>query len=126
VKWNLPLGEMETINSISKWWRKPYRNVLEWAVVASTLATLRPKAPNTFTEKPIELEDWGEAVHLFQALHRQTDNRIMYMVLCQSLSADVKTWVKTLHIDSWGRLQREMQAFYLDPSGGGSCLEFPH
>jgi hypothetical protein len=37
------------------------------------------------------------------------------MVVCQFLSADVKTWVKTLHIDSWVRLQREMQAYYVDP-----------
>jgi hypothetical protein len=37
------------------------------------------------------------------------------MVVCQFLSADIKTWVKTLHIDSWVRLQRETQAYYVDP-----------
>jgi hypothetical protein len=61
------------------------------------------------------LEDWLEAVHIYLALYGQTDERIMYMVVCQFLSADVKTWVKTLHIDSWVRLQREMQAYYVDP-----------
>jgi Retrotransposon gag protein/Zinc knuckle len=78
-------------------------------------ATLRPEAPSTFTGKPVELEDWLEAVHIYLALYGQTDDRIMYMVVCQFLSADVKTWVKTLHIDSWVRLQREMQAYYVDP-----------
>jgi Retrotransposon gag protein/Zinc knuckle len=78
-------------------------------------ATLRPEAPTTFTGKPVELEDWLEAVHIYLALYGQTDDRIMYMVVCQFLSADVKTWVKTLHIDSWIRLQREMQAYYVDP-----------
>jgi ribosome biogenesis protein Nip4 len=37
------------------------------------------------------------------------------MAVRQFLSADVKTWVKTMHIDSWVRLQREMQAYYVDP-----------
>jgi hypothetical protein len=78
-------------------------------------ATLRPEAPNMFTGKPVELEDWLEAVHIYLALYGQTDDRIMYMVVCQFLCADVKTLVKTLHIDSWVRLQREMQAYYVDP-----------
>jgi hypothetical protein len=39
----------------------------------------------------------------------------MYMVVNQFLSADVKTWVKTLHIDSWVRLQHEMIEYYVDP-----------
>jgi hypothetical protein len=68
-------------------------------------ATLRPEAPNTFTGKPVELEDWIEAVHIYLALYGQTDDRIMYMVVNQLLSTDVKTWVKTLHIDSWVRLR---------------------
>jgi hypothetical protein len=68
-----------------------------------------------FTGKPVELEDWLEAVHIYLALYGQTDDRIMYMVVCQFLSADVKTWVNTLHIDSWVRLQKEMQAYYVDP-----------
>jgi hypothetical protein len=68
-------------------------------------ATLRPEAPNTFKGKPVELEDWLEAVHIYLALYGQTDDRIMYMVVNQFLSADVKTWVKTLHIDSWVRLR---------------------
>jgi hypothetical protein len=73
-------------------------------------ATLRPKAPNMFTGKPVELEYWLEAFHIYLALYGQTDGRIMYVLVCQFLSADVKTWVKTLHINSWVRLQREMQA----------------
>jgi hypothetical protein len=78
-------------------------------------ATLRPEATNMFTGKPVELEDWLEAVHIYLALNGQTDDMIMYMVVCQFLSANVKTWEKTLHIDSWVRLQREMQAYYVDP-----------
>jgi Retrotransposon gag protein len=39
----------------------------------------------------------------------------MYMVVNQFLSADVKTWVKTLHVDSWVRLQKEMVEYYVDP-----------
>jgi Retrotransposon gag protein len=39
----------------------------------------------------------------------------MYMVVNRLLSADVKTWVKTLHIDSWVRLQQEMIEYYVDP-----------
>jgi hypothetical protein len=70
-------------------------------------ATLRPEAPNTFTGKPVELEDWLEAVHIYLARYGQTDDKIMYMVVNQFLSADVKTWVKTLHIDSLVRLQKK-------------------
>jgi hypothetical protein len=40
----------------------------------------------------------------------------MYMVVCQFLSADFKWPVKTLHIYSWVRLQRKLQAYYVDPS----------
>jgi hypothetical protein len=61
---------------------------------------LRPEAPNTFTGKPVELEDWLEAVHIYLALYGQTDANIMYVVVNQFLSADVKTWVKTLHNNS--------------------------
>jgi hypothetical protein len=78
-------------------------------------ATLRPEAPNNFTGKPVDLEDWLEAVHIFLALYGQTDDKIMYMVVNQFLSADVKTWVKTLHIDSCVRLQKEMIEYYVDP-----------
>jgi hypothetical protein len=39
----------------------------------------------------------------------------MYMVVNQFLSADVKTWVKTLHIDSCVRLQNEIIEYYVDP-----------
>jgi hypothetical protein len=39
----------------------------------------------------------------------------MYMVVNQFLYADIKTWVKTLHIDSWVRLQKEMIEYYVDP-----------
>jgi hypothetical protein len=67
-------------------------------------AKLRPEAPNTFMGKPVELEDWLEEVHIYLALYGQTDDKIMYMVVNQFMSADVKTWVKTLHIDSWVRL----------------------
>jgi hypothetical protein len=59
-----------------------------------------------FTGKHVELEDWLEAVQIYLALYGQADDRIMYMVVFQFLSADVKMWVKTLNIDSWVRLQR--------------------
>jgi hypothetical protein len=77
-------------------------------------ATLRPEAPNNFTRKPVELEDRLEAVRIYLALYGQTDYKIMYMVVNQFLFADVKTWVKTLHIDSWVRLQKEMIEYYVD------------
>jgi hypothetical protein len=51
-------------------------------------ATLRTEAPNTFMGKPVELEDWLEAVHIYLALYGQTDNNIMYMVVNQFLYAD--------------------------------------
>jgi Retrotransposon gag protein len=63
----------------------------------------------------VELEDWLEAVHIYLALYGQTDDKIMFVVVNQFLSADVKTWVKTLHIDSWVRLQKEMIEIYVDP-----------
>jgi hypothetical protein len=63
----------------------------------------------------VELEDWLESVHIYLELYGQTDDKIMYMVVNQFLSADVKTWVKTIHIDSWVRLQKEMIEYYLDP-----------
>jgi hypothetical protein len=50
-------------------------------------------------------------------LYRQNDDKIMYLVfkvVNQFLSADVKTWVKTLHIYSWVRLQSEMIAYYVN------------
>jgi hypothetical protein len=37
------------------------------------------------------------------------------MFVNQFLSADVKTWVKTLHTDSWVRLQKEMIEHYVYP-----------
>jgi Retrotransposon gag protein len=37
------------------------------------------------------------------------------MVVNQFLSVDVKTWVKTLHIDSWARLQNGMIEYYVHP-----------
>ena len=92
-----------------------YQSRVEMGNARQHFATLRPEAPNTFTGKPAELEDWLEAVHIYLALYGQTDDKIMYMVVNQFLSADVKTWVKTLHIDSWVRLQKEMQAYYVDP-----------
>jgi hypothetical protein len=84
-------------------------------------ATLRPEAPNTLTGKHVELEDWLEAVHIYLALYEQTDDRIMYMVVNQFLSADVKTWVKALHIDSWVRLQKEMDAYYVSSAMDFIC-----
>jgi hypothetical protein len=63
-------------------------------------ATLRPEAPNTFTGRPEELEDWLEAVHVYLALYGQTDDKVMYMAVNKVLSADVKTTVKTVHADS--------------------------
>jgi Retrotransposon gag protein len=78
-------------------------------------AILRPEAPNTFTGKPVELEDWLETVHIYLALYGQTDDKIIYMVVNQFPSADVKTWVKTLHIDSWEHLQNEMIEYYVYP-----------
>jgi hypothetical protein len=46
----------------------------------------------------VKLEDLLEAVHIYLALYGQTDNKIMYMALNKFLSADLKTWVKTLLI----------------------------
>jgi hypothetical protein len=69
-------------------------------------AKLRPEAPNIFMGEHVELEDWLEAVHIYLALCGQTDDKIMYMIVNQFLSADVKTWVKTLRVESWVRLQR--------------------
>jgi Retrotransposon gag protein len=63
----------------------------------------------------VELEDWLEAVHIYLAIYGQTDDEIMYMVVNEFLSADVKTWLKTLHIDSWVRLQKEMIEYFADP-----------
>jgi hypothetical protein len=63
----------------------------------------------------VDLEDWLEAVHIYLALYGQTDDKIIYMIVNQFLSADVKTWVKTLHIDSWVRLQKEMIEYNVDP-----------
>jgi hypothetical protein len=77
--------------------------------------TLRPEAPNAFPGIPVDLEDCLEAVHIYLALYGQTDDKIIYMAVNQFLSADVKTWVKTLHIDSWVRLQNEMIEYYVDP-----------
>jgi hypothetical protein len=37
------------------------------------------------------------------------------MVVNQFLFDDVKTWVKTLHSDSWVRLQKEMVEYNVDP-----------
>jgi hypothetical protein len=39
----------------------------------------------------------------------------MYMVVNPFLSANVKPLVKTLHIDSWVRLQNEIIKYYEDP-----------
>jgi hypothetical protein len=78
-------------------------------------ATLRPEAPNTFTGKPVDLEDLLEAVHIYLTLYGQTDDKIMYVVVNQFRSADVRTWVKTLHIDSWVRFKKEMIEYYVDP-----------
>jgi hypothetical protein len=39
----------------------------------------------------------------------------MHVVVNQFLSADVKTWVKPLHIDSLVRLQNEMIEHYMAP-----------
>jgi Retrotransposon gag protein len=63
----------------------------------------------------VDLEDSFEAVHIYLALYGQTDEKIMYMVVSQFLSAEAKTWGKTLHIDSWVRLQKEMIESYVDP-----------
>jgi hypothetical protein len=49
----------------------------------------RPEAPNTFMGKPVELEDWLEAVHIYLELYGQAEDRIMYMVVNQFISADV-------------------------------------
>jgi hypothetical protein len=53
--------------------------------------TLRPEALNPLTGKTVELEDWLEALQIYLALYGQTDDKIMYMVVTQFLSADVKT-----------------------------------
>jgi hypothetical protein len=52
------------------------------------------------------------------ALYGQTEDNIIYMVITivnKFLSADVKTWVKTLNIDCWLRLQKEIIEYYVDP-----------
>jgi hypothetical protein len=38
---------------------------IEMGTECQQFATLRPEAPNTFTGKPVELEDWLEAVHIY-------------------------------------------------------------
>jgi hypothetical protein len=78
-------------------------------------ATLRPEEANTFTGKPVELDDWLEAFHIYLALYGQTVDRIMHMVVNQFLSAEVKTWVKTLRTDSYVRRQKEMIEHYVEP-----------
>jgi hypothetical protein len=64
----------------------------------------------------VKLEDLLEAVHIYLALYGQTDNKIMYMALNKFLSADLKTWVKTLLIESFVRLKMEMIEYYVCPS----------
>jgi hypothetical protein len=71
--------------------------------------------PNTFTGEPVELQDWLEAFHIYLAICEQTDDKVMYTVVNQFLSADLKTCVKTLRIDSWVRLQKEMIEYYMNP-----------
>jgi Retrotransposon gag protein len=61
------------------------------------------------------LEEWLEAVHIYLALYGQTADKVIYMVVNQFLSADVRTWMKTLHIYSRVRLQKEMIEYYVDP-----------
>jgi hypothetical protein len=53
-------------------------------------ATPGTEAPNIFTGKPVELEDWLEAVHIYFALCGQTGDKITCKVLNQFLSADDK------------------------------------
>ena len=45
----------------------------------SQFATLRPEAPNTFTGKTSELEDWLDSVEIYLALYGLVDDRIQYM-----------------------------------------------
>jgi hypothetical protein len=78
-------------------------------------ATLRPEAPNTFTGKTSELEDWLDSVEIYLALYGLVDDGIQYMVVLQFLSSDVKNWVKTLEITSWTHLHRSMLEYYADP-----------
>jgi hypothetical protein len=80
-----------------------------------SFATLRPEAPKRFTGKPVELEDWLESIYIYLELYGQTDDNIMYMALNKFMSPDLKTWVKTLRIESCVRLQMEMIKYYVYP-----------
>jgi hypothetical protein len=81
---NVPHSQMST---------ETFQGRVEVGNGRQNFATLRPEAPDTITGKPVELEDWFEAVHIYLALYGQTDDKVMYMVVNQFLSADVKTWV---------------------------------
>jgi hypothetical protein len=88
-------------------------------------ATLRPEAPNMFTGKPVELGDWLEAVHIYLALYGQTDYRIMYMVVCQFLSADVRTWVKNPTYRLLDKLAEGNAGVLCGSIGGGPRMKLP-
>jgi hypothetical protein len=62
---------MAVTSPIPECQRKRSKAVSKWAMAmaVNTFATLRPEAPNTFTGKPAELEDWLEAVHIYLALY---------------------------------------------------------
>jgi Retrotransposon gag protein len=111
----IPPAVMEVTSHIPKCQRRLFQGHVEVGNGRQLFATLRPEAPNTFKGTPVQLEDWLEAFHIYLALYGQTDDKIMFMVVNQFLSADVKTWVKTLDIESWVRLQKEMIEYYVDP-----------
>jgi Retrotransposon gag protein/Zinc knuckle len=81
----------------------------------SQFATLRPEAPEKFTGKRDELGDWMEAMEIYMNLYGLDDDRMKYMVAQQFLSQDVKNWVRTLNIESWLRLAKNMLEYYADP-----------
>jgi hypothetical protein len=51
---------------------------------------------------------------MYLALFVETEDRIIYKIARQSLSTDVKTRVRTLHLDSCMQLLREMKAYNID------------
>jgi hypothetical protein len=60
----------------------------ERIIIASCIAVAYSRNPlgiqgparHSLTGKPVELEDWFEAVHIYLTLYGKTDDKIMYMV----------------------------------------------
>jgi hypothetical protein len=78
-------------------------------------AVIRPEAPKAFSGRTNELEDWLDAVEIYFALYGLQDDRTKYLVIQQFLSQDVRNWVKTLGLECWASLRKEMVEYYSDP-----------